>query len=190
MEARGMARSQYSHAHLSRDTGENLMNLHRTILALLMTLLSVATFARDMGPRPDAQTREEVLRLREAAWRTWFGNDQEGFKRVVPNELVAFNWDGGTWEDRDMVLQGMSEFAGTGLKLTSLEYRLLEYLMMHMGKVVSRTELVEHLYDQDFDRDSNTVEVFVGRLRKKLGVDVLHTIRGMGYCVQPPGNAD
>jgi two-component system OmpR family response regulator len=79
---------------------------------------------------------------------------------------------------------------GMGVKLTSLEYRLLEYLMMHMGKVVSRTELVEHLYDQDFDRDSNTVEVFVGRLRKKLGVDVLHTIRGMGYCVQPPGNAD
>ena len=79
---------------------------------------------------------------------------------------------------------------GMGVKLTSLEYRLLEYLMMHMGKVVSRTELVEHLYDQDFDRDSNTLEVFVGRLRKKLGVDVLHTIRGMGYCVQPPGNAD
>lgn len=78
---------------------------------------------------------------------------------------------------------------GMSIKLTSLEYRLLEYLMMHMGKVVSRTELVEHLYDQDFDRDSNTVEVFVGRLRKKLGVDVLHTIRGMGYCVQPPGNA-
>jgi two-component system OmpR family response regulator len=79
---------------------------------------------------------------------------------------------------------------GMPVKLTSLEYRLLEYLMMHGGKVVSRTELVEHLYDQDFDRDSNTVEVFVGRLRKKLGVDVLHTIRGMGYCVQPPGNAN
>ncbi|MFO1034556.1 MAG: response regulator transcription factor [Hyphomicrobiales bacterium] len=79
---------------------------------------------------------------------------------------------------------------GMSIKLTSLEYRLLEYLMMHGGKVVSRTELVEHLYDQDFDRDSNTVEVFVGRLRKKLGVDVLHTIRGMGYCVQPPSNAD
>ena len=79
---------------------------------------------------------------------------------------------------------------GMPIKLTSLEYRLLEYLMMHGGKVVSRTELVEHLYDQDFDRDSNTVEVFVGRLRKKLGVDVLHTIRGMGYCVQPPSDAD
>ena len=78
---------------------------------------------------------------------------------------------------------------GTAIKLTSLEFRLLSYLMHHGGKVVSRTELVEHLYDQDFDRDSNTIEVFVGRLRKKLGVDVLHTIRGMGYCVSEPDNA-
>ncbi len=78
---------------------------------------------------------------------------------------------------------------GTAVKLTSLEFRLLAYLMHHKGKVVSRTELVEHLYDQDFDRDSNTVEVFIGRLRKKLGVDVLHTIRGMGYCVTEPDNA-
>ena len=78
---------------------------------------------------------------------------------------------------------------GNAVKLTSLEFRLLAYLMHHKGKVISRTELVEHLYDQDFDRDSNTIEVFVGRLRKKLGVDVLHTIRGMGYCVQEPDNA-
>jgi len=78
---------------------------------------------------------------------------------------------------------------GTAIKLTSLEFRLLSYLMHHGGKVVSRTELVEHLYDQDFDRDSNTIEVFVGRLRKKLGVNVLHTIRGMGYCISEPDNA-
>ena len=78
---------------------------------------------------------------------------------------------------------------GAAVKLTSLEFRLLAYLMHHKGKVVSRTELVDHLYDQDFDRDSNTIEVFVGRLRKKLGVDVLHTIRGMGYCVSEPDNA-
>ena len=78
---------------------------------------------------------------------------------------------------------------GMPVKLTSLEFRLLSYLMHHKGKVVSRTELVEHLYDQDFDRDSNTVEVFVGRLRKKLNVDVLHTIRGMGYTVTEPDNA-
>ena len=54
------------------------------------------------------------------------------------------------------------------------------------GKVVSRTELVEHIYDQDFDRDSNTIEVFIGRLRKKLGVDVIQTVRGLGYILQPP----
>ena len=78
---------------------------------------------------------------------------------------------------------------GTAIKLTSLEFRLLSYLMHHKGKVVSRTELVEHLYDQDFDRDSNTIEVFVGRLRKKLGIEILHTIRGMGYCVSEPDNA-
>ena len=70
---------------------------------------------------------------------------------------------------------------GNPVKLTSLEYRLLAYLGHHKGRVVSRTELVEHLYDQDFDRDSNTIEVFVGRLRKKLGVNVIQTMRGLGY---------
>ena len=75
---------------------------------------------------------------------------------------------------------------GNPVKLTSHEYRLLAYLMHHTGRVVSRTELVEHLYDQDFDRDSNTIEVFVGRLRKKLGVDVIQTVRGMGYVLAPP----
>lgn len=75
---------------------------------------------------------------------------------------------------------------GNPVKLTSLEYRLLSYLMHHVGRVISRTELVEHLYEQDFDRDSNTIEVFVGRLRKKLGVDVIKTVRGLGYCVEEP----
>jgi len=70
---------------------------------------------------------------------------------------------------------------GVTLKLTSHEFRLLAYLMHHMDQVVSRTELVEHLYDQDFDRDSNTIEVFVGRLRKKMGVDLIETVRGLGY---------
>jgi two-component system OmpR family response regulator len=72
---------------------------------------------------------------------------------------------------------------GNPVKLTSHEYRLLAYLMHHKGRVVSRSELVEHMYDQDFDRDSNTIEVFVGRLRKKLGVDVLQTVRGLGYLL-------
>ena len=75
---------------------------------------------------------------------------------------------------------------GSILKLTSHEFRLLSYLMHHMGEVVSRTELTEHLYDQDFDRDSNTIEVFVGRLRKKMGVDMIETVRGLGYRLQVP----
>ena len=74
---------------------------------------------------------------------------------------------------------------GEPLRLTSLEYRLLHYLMLHQGRVISRTELVEHLYDQDFDRDSNTIEVFVGRLRKKIGPDRIETVRGLGYRLLP-----
>ncbi|MGV0818676.1 response regulator transcription factor [Martelella sp. AMO21009] len=76
---------------------------------------------------------------------------------------------------------------GEILRLTSHEYRLLSYLMHHQGEVVSRTELTEHLYDQDFDRDSNTIEVFVGRLRKKIGADWIETVRGLGYRMQAPG---
>ncbi len=79
---------------------------------------------------------------------------------------------------------------GQTIKLTSHEYRLLAYLMHHMGRVVSRTEIVEHLYDQDFDRDSNTVEVFVGRLRKKLGGEIIQTVRGMGYLVAPAADGE
>ena len=75
---------------------------------------------------------------------------------------------------------------GEPLRLTSLEYRLLHYLMMHQGRVISRTELVEHLYDQDFDRDSKPIEVFVGRLRKKIGPDRIETVRGLGYRLAAP----
>ena len=77
----------------------------------------------------------------------------------------------------------------SAIKLTSHEYRLLSYLMHHTGRIVSRTELVEHLYDQDFDRDSNTIEVFVGRLRRKLGVDIIQTARGLGYIVEAESDA-
>lgn len=75
---------------------------------------------------------------------------------------------------------------GNPVRLTSHEHRLLAYLMHHMGKVVSRSELIDHLYDQDFDRDSNTIEVFIGRLRRKLGTDVIHTVRGLGYRLAAP----
>ena len=59
-------------------------------------------------------------------------------------------------------------------------------MMMHQGRVISRTELVEHLYDQDFDRDSNTIEVFIGRVRKKIGSDRIETARGLGYRLTCP----
>ncbi|HEX7252305.1 MAG TPA: response regulator transcription factor [Thermoanaerobaculia bacterium] len=70
---------------------------------------------------------------------------------------------------------------GAPVKLTSHEFRLLSYLMHQRGRVVSQSELTEHLYAQDFDRDSNTVEVFVARLRRKLGSAYIETIRGLGY---------
>jgi two-component system OmpR family response regulator len=79
---------------------------------------------------------------------------------------------------------------GNPIKLTGLEYRLLAYLAHHRGKVVSRTELVEHLYDQDFDRDSNTIEVFIGRLRKKLDANLIQTVRGLGYSLDYPESAE
>jgi two-component system OmpR family response regulator len=74
---------------------------------------------------------------------------------------------------------------GNPVALTSHEYRLLAYLMHRPGQVVSRTELNEHLYAQDFDRDSNTIEVFVGRLRKKLPAEAIETVRGLGYRLVP-----
>ncbi len=77
--------------------------------------------------------------------------------------------------------QSRVTYEGKPVKLTSHEFRLLSYLMHHQGEVVSRTELIEHLYDQDFDKDSNTIEVFIGRLRKKLYSDIVETVRGLGY---------
>ena len=78
---------------------------------------------------------------------------------------------------------------GNPVKLTSHEYRVLEYLMHHRDRIVSRSELIEHLYDQDFDRDSNTIEVFVGRLRKKMPADLIETVRGLGYRMVEPRDA-
>ncbi|MDF1680750.1 response regulator transcription factor [Ponticaulis sp.] len=75
---------------------------------------------------------------------------------------------------------------GKAIKLTAHEYRVLAYMMHHQGRVVPRTELVEHIYDQDFDRDSNTIEVFIGRLRKKIGSDRISTERGLGYRLINP----
>jgi len=75
------------------------------------------------------------------------------------------------------------------VELTAYEYKVLEYLFLNPKKVVSKTELTEHIYDQDFDRDSNVLEVFIGRLRKKLDLDqklkLIQTLRGQGYRLNP-----
>jgi len=101
------------------------------------------------------QTQELIARLR-ALIRRSSGNSS--------SELVSGNV-------RLDTRSGRVTLAGEPVKMTAQEYKLLSYLMHHKGKVVSRTELIEHIYDQDFDRDSNTIEVFVTRIRKKLGQD-------------------
>ena len=75
---------------------------------------------------------------------------------------------------------------GQPVALTAHEFKVLAYLMHRPGSVVSRTELTEHIYAQDFDRDSNTIEVFVGRLRRKLPPGLIETVRGQGYRLQAP----
>jgi two-component system OmpR family response regulator len=79
---------------------------------------------------------------------------------------------------------GSVTVSGKPIKLTAYEFQVLAYLMHRKGEIVSRTELTEHLYAQDFDRDSNTIEVFVGRLRRKLGQDIIKTVRGLGYRLE------
>jgi two-component system OmpR family response regulator len=84
---------------------------------------------------------------------------------------------------------GRVSVQGLPLVLTAHEFKLLAYLMHHPGKLVSRAELTEHLYAQDHERDSNTIEVFVARLRKKLPAGLIETVRGLGYRLQTPDGA-
>jgi len=88
----------------------------------------------------------------------------------------------------DSMAQSVSK-DGEVIELTAYEYKVLEYLFLNPKKVVSKTELTEHIYEQDFDRDSNVLEVFVGRLRKKIdpeqSVKLIQTLRGQGYKLNP-----
>ena len=79
---------------------------------------------------------------------------------------------------------------GAAVRLTAHEFKVLSYLMHHRDQVVSRTQLTEHIYEQDFDKDSNTIEVFVGRLRKKIPSGLIETVRGLGYRLADPGDRD
>jgi len=113
------------------------------------------------------QTEELIARLRALIRRA---------AGQASSELVAGNV-------RLDARSGRVTLEGEPVKLTAQEFKLLSYLMHHKGKVVSRTELIEHIYDQDFDRDSNTIEVFITRIRKKLGAELISTTRGLGYSL-------
>ena len=113
------------------------------------------------------QTEELIARLRALIRRA---------AGQASSEIVAGNV-------RLDARSGRVTLDGEPVKLTAQEFKLLSYLMHHKGKVVSRTELIEHIYDQDFDRDSNTIEVFITRIRKKLGAELISTTRGLGYSL-------
>jgi len=98
------------------------MRIPGLLLALTLVSPAVPLAAQDPGPQPDAATQAELLALREAAWRTWFSNDRAGFERIVPAELVALNWGGGPWEDRQRTETQMAAFAEGGQRLTALEF--------------------------------------------------------------------
>ncbi len=99
----------------------------RTVLlvaTLVLTALPAQRAAAQAayGPAPSAATQQEILALREKAWRSWFSNDTTGFKQVVPAELLAIGWDGGAWQDRAETMKGMADFAKSGLTLKELHF--------------------------------------------------------------------
>jgi two-component system response regulator PhoP len=114
------------------------------------------------------------------------------FEEVIARVNALLRRSGG-WASSEMIAGPVSldlsrqevKVHEVAIELTSFEYKILEYLMIRAGQVISKTELTERLYDQDFERDSNVIEVFVGRLRKKLGPDnsikPIETLRGRGY---------
>ncbi|PYN95132.1 MAG: hypothetical protein DMD91_25805 [Candidatus Rokuibacteriota bacterium] len=104
-------------------------------------------------------------------------------RRAHGHATTELRCDGVTLDTRS----GKVTVNGAPVDLSAHEYRVLRYLMHHKGQAVSRSELIEHICAQDFDRDSNTIEVFVARLRRKLGVNVIRTIRGLGYRLEEPG---
>ena len=107
-------------------------------------------------------------------------------RRATGHASSIMKWEGGNVVMDTSCARVTME--GKLVDLTALEYRTLEYLMQHEGEVVSKTALIEHIYDQDFDRDSNVIEVLINRLRGKLSAEMIKTRRGLGYQLRatPP----
>jgi two-component system OmpR family response regulator len=82
--------------------------------------------------------------------------------------------------------RGAVSVDGTPVRLTTQELKILEYLLHRPGRIVSRLDIIDHAYERDFDRDSNVIDVLVGRIRRKLGIDLIETVRGRGYRLVPP----
>lgn len=97
------------------------MRVCNALLAWMLAM-SAPALAQDYGPQPDTATREEILRLRDSAWRTWFSGDATGFQQVVPDELVAMGWNGGAWDDRAQTLRRMSEYQNSKQRIRTLEF--------------------------------------------------------------------
>jgi hypothetical protein len=98
------------------------MRMLAVTLALCMTTSIRAVTAQQFGPEPDDATRRELLQLRDAVWRAWFGNDRDAFQRIVPAELVALSWTGGAWHDRRSTMEAMATFAEGGQTIRTLEF--------------------------------------------------------------------
>ena len=134
--------------------------------------------------------REKVMGLRTGRMTIW--QNRLSWRRCWPGGgsdpafLRAFQPDAGCGPLILDVGSGRLTVAGRPVELTALEFRALAHLMRHQGQVVSKTELTEHLYDQEFDRDSNVIEVLINRLRNKLGAGLIRTRRGLGYQLIKP----
>ena len=103
--------------------------MQRSVALLLVAALACSSpvMAQRFGPEPSVATKREILRLREAAWRTFYANDQDGFKRVVPRELLAMGWGGGPWNDRTEILAAMAERSKSGETIETLEFPRTEF---------------------------------------------------------------
>lgn len=96
--------------------------MKRLLLTVLLGLLAAPVAAQNYGPQPEPAVRDRILALREAAWRSWFSNDERAFREIVPAELVALDMEGGPWSDQAATIAQMRTFATSGRKLVRLEF--------------------------------------------------------------------